>query len=107
MNEQDIELVKELGLDKLDETQQAQQLDIFYNTLNTNILMVLEDTLSDEQFAEFERLNDGGDNNAVVSWFSSTVPNYQQIVSDQTEALKQRIKERAGRYREQVNKALK
>jgi hypothetical protein len=101
--EEDKALIKELDLETVSEAYQAQQLKHFYETLHVKISMALEDTLTDEQLAEFEKINQRGDDKALAAWFKKAVPYYEQIVTDQTIALKHDIKQTADRLKAVIN----
>jgi hypothetical protein len=53
--------------------------------------MAIEDRLTREQLAEFERLADANDDQAAAAWLRHAVANYDQVIADQTTALKQNI----------------
>jgi hypothetical protein len=102
MIDEDKALAQELGLDGLSQEVQTQQISNFYKTLHLRISMALEDLLTDEQLEEFGQVNESGDE-ATEAWFKQAVPNYDQIVEEQTEGLKSDIKQNAERIRSAID----
>jgi len=92
-NEEDKQLIAEFGLEKFDQDLQQGLLAQYYETVNMRVAMKLEDELSDEQLAEFEKVHDAGDDEATQQWLKSTITDYDKLVNDETEAVKADIKQ--------------
>lgn len=92
MNDDDKKLVAEFGIGTLPEAVQEELLGQYFETLELRLGMILEDQLSDEQLAQFEQVHDAGDDDATLTWLKTAIPNYDQLVADETEAVKADIK---------------
>jgi len=95
--------IEELGLSSLGEEQQKHNLANYYDTLEIRTSIALEEKLSDAQLGEFERLQEAGDDDAVMAWLRQAVPDYDTVVADEAESLKQDIKRTAAILRQAVN----
>jgi hypothetical protein len=93
MNQEDKALVSELDGDDLSEEGQSKLLSSYYESLRMKVSMALEDLLTDEQLEEFDKISRNGNEIASEEWFKTTVPNYDQIVAEQADILKQDIKQ--------------
>ncbi len=102
-SEQDKTLIKELGLQNLSEDQQTLQLQKFYLALQKKVGMALEDKLSDEQLAEFEKVSDAGNDTVTADWLRQAIPDYDQVVASETADLKRSIKQTAKDYRDIIH----
>lgn len=91
-DEEDKQLIQEFGLQTFDETAQRGLLQQYYATRDLRISMALEDKLTDEQLDEFEKLHEAGDDAATMQWLRTAVNDYDQVVSDETAALKADLK---------------
>jgi hypothetical protein len=103
--EQDRVLITELGLDRLPEEQQAAQLQNFYNALKLRVGIALEDKLTDQQLIEFEKVSATGDQATVNTWLTKAIPDYDRVMTTETETLKQEIKQTASDFRNIINEA--
>jgi len=103
--EQDKSFIEKLGLQRLSEEQQAKQLQSFYATLKLRVGMVLEEKLSDEQLIEFEKISESGDQEAITAWLTKAVPDYDQVMATEMEALVQEIKQTAADLRSIIDEA--
>lgn len=101
--EKDKELIKELGLQDLSEAEQAGYLQQFYNTLQMQVGMILEDTLSGEQLADFEKVSKKGDDKATAEWLKQAVPDFDKHIAEEQAALVQEIRESAASIRKVIN----
>jgi hypothetical protein len=101
LKQTDSEIIKELGFDELPAEEQNRRLEQFYQTLNIRVGMAIEDKLSDEQLAELANLMD--DQNAANDWLEKTVPDYETIVKNELESLKQEIKNESSQIKALVN----
>lgn len=102
-DEQDKALIQELGLDKIGEEQQTAALASYYNALQTKVGMAVEDKLTDEQLAEFEKVSGAGDDEATAKWLKEAVGDYDQIVAAEAADLKKSIVESADNFRNIVS----
>ena len=101
---EETQLIDELGLSHLPEDRQHYNIAKYYDTLNLRLSMVFEDRLSDEQLAEFEKLHDAGDDEAIQTWLHQAITDYDQVVADEEAALKQDIKRTADDIRDTLDK---
>jgi replicative superfamily II helicase len=102
-NKEDQKLIKELGLEDLSEAEQIVYLDEFLNTLDMRIGMAVEDALSDEQLAEFEKVSGKGDDEATAAWIKKAVPDFGGLVAKEQAALIKEIRESAARIRKIIH----
>jgi hypothetical protein len=88
---EDKQLAEKLGIAGSSETEQAFYLQKFQEALELRVGMVLEDTLSDAQVAEFETVSkQGGD---AFGWLKQAVPDFDAIVAREQAALLEEIKQ--------------
>lgn len=94
LTEEEKQLIAELGFSSLPEDRQRHNLEVYYETLGLRLSAALEEELTDEQLAEFEDLHDSGATDEVIqAWLQKAVPNYEEIVVSEEEALRQDLKE--------------
>jgi hypothetical protein len=98
-SEEDEALIKELGFDQVSDEQQAVSLQRFYETVQKRVGMALEDRLTEEQLAEFAKVSDKGDDKATEAWVRQAIPDYDKVIADETEAVKNDIKQTAARFK--------
>jgi Protein of unknown function (DUF5663) len=105
LTEEDKKLIVELGLGDSPEEQQAEQLAQFYHALEIHISLALEDELTDEQLAEFEKVHDAGDDAATKAWVQQAVPRYDEIVAVETASLKQSFVDTAAQLKKAIDES--
>ena len=66
-------------------------LDYVYDELKLRVGDELSKELSDEQLEQFEKLINGGDQDAAVTWLDKHCPNYKEAVKQELERLKEEI----------------
>jgi hypothetical protein len=99
-------LIKELGLQDISsEEDQARALQDFYDSLQMKVGMALEDKLSDEQLIEFEKIAAADDDQADIDWLKKAIPDYEQIVAEETAKLKQEINQSSAELRAIMDEA--
>ncbi len=105
-NDQEKELIKELNLESFSEEEQTKQLASFFRTLNMKVSMAVEDTLKESQLREFAEISDKGNDDSTMEWLKTAVPDYDQIVVNQTELLKKDIQQSGEDYLAVLNKVI-
>lgn len=82
------QLVAEMGLSELDTEQREQLIASLGDLLETRLSEVLANRMDDAQFAEFEKLANGGDPNAVLNYIRMIVPDYDQLLRAEMDKIK-------------------
>ncbi len=82
------QLVDEMGLSGLDTEQREQLMVSLGDLLETRISEVLANRMEDAQFAEFEKLVQAGDANAVLNYIRMIVPDYDQLLRAEMDKIK-------------------
>lgn len=100
MDDQDKQLLNELGVESSNEQVQQTVLANFYETVNTRVGMALESELTDEQLREFDEIESKGDDEATSAWLRSTLPNYEEIVNREVADTKEQLRETIKSMRE-------
>lgn len=82
------QLVAEMGLSELDTEQREQLIASLGDLLETRLSEVLANRMDDAQFAEFEKLANGGDPSAVLNYIRMIVPDYDQLLRAEMDKIK-------------------
>lgn len=82
------QLVDEMGLSSLDTQQREQLMASLGDLLETRLSEVLANRMDDAQFAEFEKLAQSGDPNAVLNYIRMIVPDYDQLLRTEMDKIK-------------------
>jgi uncharacterized protein DUF5663 len=86
----DEQFLKEMGLEDLSQDQRPAALSTILNTLNQRVAERVADSLSEDKIDEFDQMMDGEpDEPALASWLQANVPNYQQLINDEAEQMRQ------------------
>ncbi|SRR6266702_8940470 len=80
-----------LGLGVMPADEKAAFLDYIYEELELRVGAELSKGLSDEQLEHFEKLIDGGDQDAALQWLGQHCPNYREVVEQELERLREEI----------------
>lgn len=91
----DYQLLAELGLSALSEDGKDSLLRHLVDRLELNVGTVIASQLNDEQIDEFEKLVDGQDQSAALSWLQQNYPDYKEVVKTELNKLKTEIKANA------------
>lgn len=91
----DKNLLVELGLGSLPETEKESLLSHIYETLETRVGMRLADQMSDAQLEEFEKYFEAKDDAGAFQWLETNFPNYKDIVQDEFNKLKEEVRQTA------------
>ncbi len=84
-------ILEDFGLDKLPkEVQQAAFHDI-YLTLQRRVGMRLSKEMTEEQLATVETLKEDDDEAAFTEWLEETFPDYQSIVAEELQGMKDEV----------------
>lgn len=80
-------LIKELGLEKLPLEKQSQILLTAGRIIQQNVILRILDELKEKDKKEFDQLLKGkkDDEEAVVKFFRSKIPNFDKIVAEEIE----------------------
>lgn len=80
-----------LGLGSMPAEEKEAFLSYVYEELELRVGTELSKDLSDEQLEQFEKLIDGGDQDAALKWLEGHCPNYKEVVKQELEKLKEEI----------------
>ena len=86
MKHSDEDITKRLGLESADEQTRQGALQMFYQTLDTRVALAVQDKLTDEQLAEFEKLKDAEDT-AADELLKNAVPDYDALFNEEADKL--------------------
>ena len=84
----DNNLLQDIGLGSLPETEKNSLLKHIYDTLEMRVGVRLADQMTNEQLDEFERYFEAKDDAGAFAWLESNFPNYKDIVQEEFEKLK-------------------
>lgn len=85
------QITKELGIDKLPEDKQIEMEAQIVAMLQARVSLQIAELLDDEQQAYLEEVQESEGDEAVVKEIKNLVPEYQQIVQDELETLRQEL----------------
>lgn len=102
----DDNLLNELGLGELPETERRQLLAHIFETLQMRVGTTLAQQMSDEQLDAFEAIVQPSETNPgedlddetqakAAQWLEQNFPSYKQVVKDELDKLKAEIKQSA------------
>lgn len=91
----DRNLLDELGLGSLPDSEKTSLLNHIYETLEMRVGMRLADLMSNEQLDEFEKYFQAKDDAGAFNWLETNFPNYKEIVQDEFNKLKAEVKQSA------------
>ena len=77
-----------LNLDDLPESQRAMLLDKMVDVVNGRLLLRVLDSLNADSRKEFEKTMDGDDNFALENFLTTKIPNFVDMISEETAKLK-------------------
>jgi uncharacterized protein DUF5663 len=98
----DDDLLQELGLGSLPQSEKNRMLNFIYEKLEERVGMNLASQMTDAQLDEFEQLmpveTDTPETiqqkeRAALQWLEANFPNYKQVVADELEKLKTEVKQ--------------
>ena len=89
----DEDLLKELGLEGLNEQEKQDVYARFYKTLENKVGMRVARELNEEQLEKFEEYSSKHNDEETAEWIKQAVPNYEQIVTEEFETMKTEIKD--------------
>ena len=87
----DNNLLQEIGLAGLPDTEKNSLLKHIYETLEMRVGMRLADQMTNEQLDEFERYFEAKDDAGAFAWLESNFPNYKDIVQEEFDKLRQEV----------------
>ena len=87
----DNNLLQEIGLAGLPDSEKNSLLKHIYETLEMRVGMRLADQMTNEQLDEFERYFEAKDDAGAFAWLESNFPNYKDIVQQEFDKLKQEV----------------
>jgi succinate dehydrogenase flavin-adding protein (antitoxin of CptAB toxin-antitoxin module) len=88
-------LLQEIGLGALPQTERRSLLNHIYETLELRVGMRLADQMTNEQLDEFERYFEAKDDKGAFAWLESNFPNYKEIVQQEFDKLKAEVAQSA------------
>lgn len=97
----DYQLLEQIGLGALSQEAKDSLLASMYERLELNVGTVIAADLTDQQLKEFERLVDGGDQTAALSWLQANYPSYKQVVEQELTKLKAEVEQGSAQILEQ------
>lgn len=80
-----------LGLGAMPPEEKEAFLTYVYEELELRVGTELSKNLSDEQLEHFEKLIDGGDQDAALQWLEDHCPDYKKVVKEELGKLKEEI----------------
>jgi hypothetical protein len=98
----DDDLLQELGLGTLPQSEKNRMLNFIYEKLEERVGMNLASQMTDAQLDEFEQLMPVESDTAItiqqkeraaLQWLEANFPNYKQVVADELEKLKAEVKQ--------------
>ncbi len=87
----DNNLLQEIGLAALPDSEKNSLLKHIYETLEMRVGMRLADQMTNEQLDEFERYFEAKDDAGAFAWLESNFPNYKDIVQEEFDKLRQEV----------------
>lgn len=91
----DNNLLQELGLAGLPDTEKNSFLKHIYETLEMRVGVRLADQMTNEQLDEFERYFEAKDDAGAFKWLETNFPNYKEIVQQEFDKLKGEVAQNA------------
>jgi hypothetical protein len=92
----DNNLLNDLDLSALPDTEKNSLLKHIYETLEMRVGMRLADQMTNQQLDEFEQYFEAKDDAGAFKWLESNFPNYKDIVQEEFDKLKAEIQQSAG-----------
>lgn len=92
----DNNLLNDLGLSALPDTEKNSLLKHIYETLEMRVGMRLADQMTNQQLDEFEQYFEAKDDAGAFKWLEANFPNYKDIVQEEFDKLKAEIQQSAG-----------
>jgi hypothetical protein len=96
------DLLAELGLAAMPDTEKQALLAQMRERLELNVGTQLASRLSEAQLDEFTVLADNDDQEGALKWLQTNCPDYQQVVNQEFEKLKKEIAQSAPAILESV-----
>lgn len=95
----DDQFLAAMGLTGLEGEEKQKALEDILYTLNINVGKRVAEDLSEEQTDEFDHLTDGEDvdEQALADWLKTNVPNYEQLINEEAEKMRQQATDIAQR----------
>jgi len=87
------DIVKELGLEELNEDTQKKILTKMTASVLKRITINILEKLSEQELDEFEKLQQAGNAEAIDNFLRSKVENYEQLVQDTIVQFKKEMKD--------------
>lgn len=87
----DNNLLQEIGLAGLPDSEKASLLKHIYETLEMRVGVRLAEQMTNEQLDEFERYFEAKDDAGAFAWLESNFPNYKDIVQEEFDKLRQEV----------------
>ena len=87
----DDNLLSRVNLDQFSEADRQKILKKIYEQLEDRVGAKVESMVTDEQFAQFEAIVDEADESKLDDWLEKNVPNYEQVVDEILQQLKQEV----------------
>lgn len=91
----DNNLLQDIGLATLPDSEKNSLLKHIYETLEMRVGMRLADQMTNEQLDEFERYFEAKDDAGAFAWLESNFPNYKDIVQEEFDKLKAEVAQAA------------
>ncbi len=88
----DDEFIADIGLSDLSDTEKQQVLEDVRTSLEAKVGVKLVQGLSEEQVNQFNDIIKGDDSKVAMDWLENNVPNYQDVVMEELEAIVEQIK---------------
>lgn len=88
INQFDIVLFKELGIDEIDADKKAELLDTIAEIVQNRLAVRIVDVLTEQELNQLADLIKSGDDKALGEFLDSNVPDYHAIVAEEIRRVK-------------------
>lgn len=80
-----------MGLEGLEGEEKQAALEDIYHTINVQLGKRLGDVLDEKKAAEFEEVSEDADDEKITKWLKENVPNYDQMVVEEAQILRDEV----------------
>ncbi|OGL40714.1 hypothetical protein A3J32_03315 [Candidatus Saccharibacteria bacterium RIFCSPLOWO2_02_FULL_46_7] len=88
----DDKFLQEMGLYGLEGEEKRKYIEGLMRVINSKVAERLAEIITEEQAKKFEKFSEDTDNEEIAKWFEKNVPNYHQILLEETEKLRDKVK---------------
>ena len=88
----DDEFLADIGLSDISDAEKQQVLEDVRTSLEAKVGVKLVQDMSEEHVNQFNDIIKGDDSKVAMDWLENNVPNYQDVVMEELEAIVEQIK---------------